>query len=63
MKYLIFLFLASCQTLNTTEVNLCIEDQVRFYADLCGEEDTEGPDAHFNGVNCASEYIKSCIGI
>lgn len=51
----------------TKEIRECIEDQLTTYGDLCAEsssgyEEMSGSDAHFDGVKCAAEGIKICLG-
>lgn len=65
---LIMLVLSSCTSFAKTEptvelktVLACVDDQVDVYGDICGEMDTDGEDAHFNGVQCAVEAIKGCL--
>lgn len=48
------------------ELKECIDDQVDLYGDLCAEsssgyEEMSGSDAHFTGVECAVDSIKSCL--
>lgn len=45
----------------------CADQQVEVYGDLCaessdGHENGTAIEAHFLGVQCASESIKSCVG-
>lgn len=66
----LFLF-ASCATtyavseptIPVSTVLMCVDSQVELYGDLCSEADTDGPDAHFNGVKCAVEAIKVCLEV
>lgn len=46
----------------------CIEDQIEAYGDLCAEsasgyEEMSGSEAHYEGVKCAVEGIKICLGV
>jgi len=50
-----------------SKVLQCIEDQVETYGDLCAEsasgyEEMSSREAHFEGVRCAAEGIKICLG-
>lgn len=71
MKYLVLLFFfASCSSFATKESTIevskvleCLDTQVEIYGDLCGEEDTDGEQAHYNGVKCAVQYAKWCMGL
>ena len=64
-------FVTGCAVMVHREVVLkihdCIEQQRESYGDLCAEESSgyenmSGNDAHKQGVNCAVESIKICIG-
>ena len=53
---------------HNVEILDCINDQLDLYGDLCAEsssgyEDMDPRDAHFEGVKCAAESIKICMGI
>jgi hypothetical protein len=48
------------------DLSACAEDQVFLYGDLCAEarDDSETSiDNHFQGVKCATESIKACMGL
>lgn len=51
------------KTIKESTFMMCVDSQVKLYGDLCGEMDTDGSDAHFNGVKCAVESIKSCVEV
>ncbi len=44
-------------------INDCLNDQVKLYADLCAEEyeEVDSSLAHEQGVKCAVESVKSCL--
>lgn len=62
---LIVLFFTSCQSMAKTNLEECLDDiQDNFYADTCGEEDTDGPDAHHDGYQCALQLVRyHCLEI
>lgn len=68
-KILALLLLCSCAHAapNPDPVMKCIEDQIETYGDLCAEsasgyEEMRGSEAHYDGVRCAVEGIKICLG-
>lgn len=44
------------------EVMECINDQVDLYGDLCAESFGNGDQSNYEGVKCAVESIKICLG-
>lgn len=66
-----------CDVIETTYENVlmskeetteCLDQQTDLYNDLCAESSTgyeykQGSEAHFDGVECAVQSIKACMGI
>jgi hypothetical protein len=80
IKILLALMLAACAQiriqpvplpkvmLDSDVVEMCLQDQVELFNDLCAEETSgyesmDSVDAYYEGVRCAVEYTKGCLGL
>lgn len=67
MKWILLLMLAGCSTTGRMEeIRECISDQTELYGDICAEsssgyEDMTPIDAHYDGVECATETALMCL--